>query len=196
MTPCSSLKVKRCFEGTYRFHIQGRIRRARCQRESCCASPAQSFSGPSTSGLITIFCCLRFETPLTWRARSPYLYPPGTGWPGYTPRHWVPFSSPPTTRRVSAGLECSLYSFGADPTENTYSTSPSAFFVGGCLAIARISFSCLSDVTKQRIFLHPIVAQQRYHMLHYAFFLYRDGLGSVSYSYSELTGNCNLVDSW
>jgi hypothetical protein len=26
--------------------------------------------------------CLRFETPPpTWRARSPYLYPPGTGWP-------------------------------------------------------------------------------------------------------------------
>jgi hypothetical protein len=29
------------------------------------------------------FYCLRFET------RSLYLYPPGTGWPGYTPRHWV-----------------------------------------------------------------------------------------------------------
>jgi hypothetical protein len=26
------------------------------------------------------------ETPPTWRARSPYLYPPGTGWPNYTPR--------------------------------------------------------------------------------------------------------------
>jgi hypothetical protein len=25
-------------------------------------------------------------------ARSPYLYPPGAGWPSYTPRHWVPFS--------------------------------------------------------------------------------------------------------
>jgi hypothetical protein len=25
------------------------------------------------------------ETPLTWRARFPYLYPPGTGWPNYTP---------------------------------------------------------------------------------------------------------------
>jgi hypothetical protein len=25
----------------------------------------------------------------TWRARSPYLYPPGTRWPSYTPRHWV-----------------------------------------------------------------------------------------------------------
>jgi hypothetical protein len=22
----------------------------------------------------------------------PYLYPPGTGWPSYIPRHWVPFS--------------------------------------------------------------------------------------------------------
>jgi hypothetical protein len=31
------------------------------------------------------------ETPPTWRARSPYLYPLGTGWPSYTPGHWVPF---------------------------------------------------------------------------------------------------------
>jgi hypothetical protein len=39
--------------------------------------------------------------PPNWRARSPYLYPRGTGWPSYTPRHWVPFSSPPTTRRAT-----------------------------------------------------------------------------------------------
>jgi hypothetical protein len=26
------------------------------------------------------FTCLRFEAPPTWRARFPYLYPPGTGW--------------------------------------------------------------------------------------------------------------------
>jgi hypothetical protein len=32
-----------------------------------------------------------FETPPTWRVRSPYLYPPGTKWPSYTPGHWVPF---------------------------------------------------------------------------------------------------------
>jgi hypothetical protein len=50
---------------------------------------------------MTIFCCLRFETSPTWKARSPYFYTPGTGWPGYTPRHWVPFSSPPTTRRAT-----------------------------------------------------------------------------------------------
>jgi hypothetical protein len=36
----------------------------------------------------------------TWRARSPYLYPPGTGWSSYTPRHWDPFSLPPMTCRA------------------------------------------------------------------------------------------------
>jgi hypothetical protein len=44
----------------------------------CWSSPAQSFSGPSSAGPITIIYCLRFETPPTWRARSPHLYPPGT----------------------------------------------------------------------------------------------------------------------
>jgi hypothetical protein len=32
-----------------------------------------------------------FETLPTWRARSPYLYPSGTGWPNYTPRNLVAF---------------------------------------------------------------------------------------------------------
>jgi hypothetical protein len=57
----------------------------------CWSSPAQSSSGPSPAGLMTTFYCLRFETPPTWMARCPYLYPPGTGWPSYTPRHWGPF---------------------------------------------------------------------------------------------------------
>jgi hypothetical protein len=34
-------------------------------------------------------------------ARSPYLYPPGTGWPSYTSMHWGPFSSPLMTRRTT-----------------------------------------------------------------------------------------------
>jgi hypothetical protein len=49
---------------------------------------------------MTTFYCLRFETPSTWRARSMYFHPPGKGWSGYIPRHWVPFSSPPTTSRL------------------------------------------------------------------------------------------------
>jgi hypothetical protein len=59
----------------------------------------RSFSVPSSTDLITTFYFLRFETPPTWRTRSPYLYSPGR-WPSYTPRHWVPFSSPSTTHRV------------------------------------------------------------------------------------------------
>jgi hypothetical protein len=69
-----------------------------CRLPLLLASPAQSFSGPSTPGLVT-FYCLRFETSPSRRARSPYLYPPGTGWPSYTPRHWASFPSPPTTLR-------------------------------------------------------------------------------------------------
>jgi hypothetical protein len=46
---------------------------------SCCwPSPAQSFSGSSPAELTTTFNCLRFETPPARRARSSYLYPPGT----------------------------------------------------------------------------------------------------------------------
>jgi hypothetical protein len=70
----------------------------------CCHSPAQSFSGPSPAGLMTIFYCLRFETPPTWRARFPYFYPPETRWPSFSPRHWVPFSSSPTTLRATMEL--------------------------------------------------------------------------------------------
>jgi hypothetical protein len=69
---------------------------------NCCwSSPAQSLSRLSPVGLMTIFYCLKFEIPSTWRTKSPYLYPPGKVWPGYTPRHWVLFTSPPTTRRAT-----------------------------------------------------------------------------------------------
>jgi hypothetical protein len=58
---------------------------------NCCwPSPAQSFSGPSPAGLITIFYCLRFETPPSG-VPGPRIYisheqggpvvPPGTGFP-------------------------------------------------------------------------------------------------------------------
>jgi hypothetical protein len=60
-----------------------------CRLQLLLSSPTQSFSGPSPAGLMTTFYCLRFETPPTWSTRSLYLYPPGTGWPSYTPRHRV-----------------------------------------------------------------------------------------------------------
>jgi hypothetical protein len=53
---------------------------------------------------MAIFYCLRFKIPPIWRARFPYLCSPGTRWTGYTPRHWVPLSSPPTTRRATVDV--------------------------------------------------------------------------------------------
>jgi hypothetical protein len=36
---------------------------------------------------------------------GPCIYvPPVTGWTSYTPRHWVPFSSPSVTRRATVGV--------------------------------------------------------------------------------------------
>jgi hypothetical protein len=72
-----------------------------CSLQFLLASPAQSFSGPTPSGLATTFYYLKFETPPSCRARSPYLNPPGTWWPGYTPRQWISFSLLPTTRRAT-----------------------------------------------------------------------------------------------
>jgi hypothetical protein len=60
-----------------------------CRLRLLLSSPAQSFWGPSPAGLMTTFYRLRFETPPTWRTRSLYLYPSGTGWTNYTLRHWV-----------------------------------------------------------------------------------------------------------
>jgi hypothetical protein len=64
--------------------------------------PAQPLSGPNPTGLMTLFSCLTIKTPLTSRARFQYLYT--AGWTNYTRRHWVPFASPPTTRRAMVEL--------------------------------------------------------------------------------------------
>jgi hypothetical protein len=72
-----------------------------CHLQLLLALSSAVISGPSPVGLMTTFYCLKFETPQTWRTRSLYLYTPGTGWPSYTPRHWVPFSLPPMTRRAT-----------------------------------------------------------------------------------------------
>jgi hypothetical protein len=125
---------------------------------NCCwSSPAQLFLGPTPAGLMTIFYCLRFETPPTWRVSFPYLYPPGTGWPSYGPRHWVPFSSPPTTRRAtvvsellrSSSSRVALYNIRADRTEN-----PVVFLVSADRTenISRGFYCCVSTNCHRDVF--------------------------------------------
>jgi hypothetical protein len=97
------------------------------------ALPEQSLLGRSPAELRPYFI-VSSETPPTWRARFPYLYLPGTGWPSYTPGHWFPFcrllrleglrwrysNPPPYDSSWSLLL---VYSFGTNHTENTTSNS-------------------------------------------------------------------------
>jgi hypothetical protein len=104
---------------------------------SCCwSSPVQSLLGPSPTGLTTIFFSLNFKTLPTWKARSTFLYPSGTGRPSYSlgtgslfvawhdlqgyggsirsASTWW-YSRPTRTRTIRLGF-CSL---SVGPTENT-----------------------------------------------------------------------------
>jgi hypothetical protein len=72
-----------------------------CRLQLLLVSLAQSLSGPSPQNLLPHFTVSNSRLPQSGRPRPRILYPPGRGWPGYKPRHWVPFSSPPTTRRTT-----------------------------------------------------------------------------------------------
>jgi hypothetical protein len=117
---------------------------------SCCwSSPAQSFSGPSPSGLMITFYCLRFETLPTWWARSPHLYSPGTGWPSYTPDigflfrrllrlaglRWR-YSTPPPYERLS------LHKLGTERTEKH--------------SFQQLFYCCLRIRCRGQIFIDPL----------------------------------------
>jgi hypothetical protein len=78
---------------------------------------ASTFSGPSHIGLMTTFYCLRFETPPNLVGQVPIFITPRNRVVRYTPTHWVPFSSPPTTHRATVEV--------FDPT-STWDDSSSA----------------------------------------------------------------------
>jgi hypothetical protein len=75
----------------------------------------------------------------------PVFIPPGTGWPSYTPRHWVPFSSSPTTRRVTVEV--------FDPASSQSKTRNQSYFTTGGLRPINSSWRHDSRLTT-RIFLN------------------------------------------
>jgi hypothetical protein len=113
---------------------------------NCETSPGQSFSRPSPAGPVNIFYCLKFETPPTWKARSIYwfIYPRNRVVQLHTPRHWVPFSSPPSTLRATVEVfepastrdqpqinyQSSLYDPGTDISQNFSSIIACSLVVG------------------------------------------------------------------
>jgi hypothetical protein len=120
--------------------------------------------------LMTTFYCLRFEIPPTWRAKSPYLYPSGTGWPGYTPRHWVSFSSPPTNRRAMvevfgttstwARTHCLCSLGGSSYIVSGWTTQKTPFLTVPVL-------SCVYPLP-QYMFIEPLPSSAQLFWLHYS----------------------------
>jgi hypothetical protein len=114
---------------------------------------------------MTTFYCLRFETPPTWRTRSPYLHPPVTGWPSYTPRHWVPFSSSSTTRRATVEVfepastrgklwEERIAYFHRHYKDRVENDSSNNFSVVACVFVALVTFlpsRCLTAIGDIRV---------------------------------------------
>jgi hypothetical protein len=75
------------------------LTRGRVCRLQLLLALASAFSGPSPAGFVTIFYCLRFETPQTGSPGPRIYIPQEQGGSVITPGHWVPFSSPPTIRK-------------------------------------------------------------------------------------------------
>jgi hypothetical protein len=73
-----------------------------------------------------ILLCQIRDSP-TWRPRFPYLYTPGTGWPGYTPRHWVEWHNSP----------CTTDSLSGHDTHRLENTSTTVLLLLRHVAIAR-----------------------------------------------------------
>jgi hypothetical protein len=78
-----------------------RTRERTCRLQLLLALASAVFLGSDSRGTRDHIYSLRFESSPTWRNGSSYLYPPGTRWSNYTPRHWVPFLSPPKTGRAT-----------------------------------------------------------------------------------------------
>jgi hypothetical protein len=86
------------------------------------------------------------KPPPTWRTRSPYSYPPGTGWLSYIPRHWVPFSLPPTTRPATVAA--------FDPTSTRGGVLPRSSSILACVFVAAGMFTEPLPSNRRLLWLH------------------------------------------
>jgi hypothetical protein len=87
------------------------------------SSPAQSFMYSNSAGLMTKFYCFRSKTSPKLEHQVPIFISRETGWPSYTTRYCVPFSSLPTTRRATVEVMKPTYTGG------TSDSQPSPFLI-------------------------------------------------------------------
>jgi hypothetical protein len=127
------------------------------------------------------FYGLRFETPSTCRARSSYLYPTGTGWPSYTPRHWVTAISQSQSYITTDGQSASL-SWNKAPIwglrqDLYYCRTAAGFLMWGALSDERTGLS-LSKVTVSSN--KSVVSMYNLHLMLFNICIYNIYRASVS----------------
>jgi hypothetical protein len=82
----------------------------------------------------------------------PYLYPSsGTGLPSYIPRHWVPFSLPPTTHRSMVDVFEHASTLATKSVVNCCWPSPAKWFFIPSPAGLMTIFYCHGHITPARI---------------------------------------------
>jgi hypothetical protein len=89
----------------------------------------------------------------TWRAKYPYLHPPGTGWPSYNSGHWVPFTS------LLAILEATVEVFW--PSPNLEGQIPVCIYFRNRMVQSKFNIKSQSHVTV-RVTLRLTVSQYSY----------------------------------
>jgi hypothetical protein len=84
----------------------------------------QSLKGPSHAERVTILYCLILDSP-NLKGQVSVFVSPGTGWPIYTPGHWVPVTSPLTTLRATVEVfqPASTRELGASPRKSVFKLS-------------------------------------------------------------------------
>jgi hypothetical protein len=93
------------------------------------------------------------------------VYPPGIGWPGYNLRHWVPLSSPPTTRRATVQI------FGPASTQDSKPRLSSSLHTSYSkyLAMAQHFFNyCAYICCLGEVFAVPFPSNERIFYLNYS----------------------------
>jgi hypothetical protein len=125
------------------------------------AGPRQrSYFGSESRGTRDHILLSQIRDSHNLEVQIPLLIFPGTQLPSYTPRQWVPFPSPPSTRKATLEVfepastrgprfptaRASLYSLVADNTENTASEKYSVvekWLPRRCLAMTASSFATI-----------------------------------------------------
>jgi hypothetical protein len=105
---------------------------------------------------MTTFYCLSLEPPPTWKARFPYLYPPGTAWPGYTPRHCCLFVASYVSQGYGGGVRTRFHA-GASHFKITHRQGPRRKHNPSIVVEQCLQLRCIATVAARITWKTPFI---------------------------------------